>query len=153
MKLIVVAIVIAAFGLLLWSCNAPSIAQKSKSADSPLKSCPASPNCVSSAANDDRHRIEPFHLQLDPQKAWPEIRKTILELERTKIITATDSYLHVECRSSVFKFVDDLELFLQTDQRLIQIRSAARLGYYDFGVNRKRVEDLRLRLKTSGIIR
>jgi len=39
-------------------------------------------------------------------------------------------------------FVDDLEFYF-SKENVIQVRSASRLGYSDFGVNRKRVEKLR----------
>ena len=43
-------------------------------------------------------------------------------------------------------YVDDVELFLDAAAKLIQVRSASRLGIRDFGVNRARVESLRTAL-------
>ena len=74
-------------------------------------------------------------------------------LPRTRIVSETDEYLHAECSSAVFGFVDDLELYLRPTHDVIAIRSAARLGHSDFGVNRKRVENLRLLLRNQGVIR
>jgi uncharacterized protein (DUF1499 family) len=54
---------------------------------------------------------------------------------------------------AVFGFVDDIELHLRPVQGIIAVRSAARLGHSDFGVNRKRVEKLRLLLRNQGVIR
>jgi len=65
----------------------------------------------------------------------------------------TDDYLHAECSSAFFGFVDDLELHLRPGQGTIAVRSAARLGHSDFGVNRKRVEKLRSLLTQQGVIR
>lgn len=120
--------------------------------DGGLRTCPASPNCVSTMAADADHRVEPFQLQVPPDEAWAAAKKAVLEQPRTEIVTATDDYLHAECRSAIFGFVDDLELQLQSDQQ-IAIRSAARSGYYDFGVNRTRVEELQRQLRTAGMIR
>jgi uncharacterized protein (DUF1499 family) len=53
----------------------------------------------------------------------------------------------------VFGFVDDLELHLRPAEKLIAVRSAARLGHSDLGVNRKRVEGLRAVLRERGVIR
>ena len=83
--------------------------------------------------------------------ARPELPST--DLPRTKIITSTDDYLHAECSSAVFGFVDDLELHLRRGENLIAVRSAARLGHGDFGVNRKRVEQLRALLLRQGVVR
>lgn len=79
-------------------------------------------------------------------------RTLVAELPRTTIITQGPDYLHAECRSAVFGFVDDLELHLRPDKNTIAVRSAARLGYSDLGVNRKRIEDLRSKLTGRGAI-
>jgi hypothetical protein len=42
---------------------------------------------------------------------------------------------------------DDLEFHLQPPQGIIAVRSAVRLGYYDFGVNRRWVEEIRAKLR------
>jgi uncharacterized protein (DUF1499 family) len=39
-------------------------------------------------------------------------------------------------------FVDDVEFFFP-DSAVIHMRSASRVGYSDFGVNRKRLEKIR----------
>ena len=52
--------------------------------------------------------------------------------------------MHAEFTSAVFGFVDDVE-FQFDPSGFIQIRSASRTGYYDFGVNRERVETIRQR--------
>ncbi|HET7006281.1 MAG TPA: DUF1499 domain-containing protein [Candidatus Binatia bacterium] len=121
--------------------------------DGRLSVCPASPNCVSSDAVDDAHAVVPFQLIVPPTDAWRGLRTAVDALPRTKIVNATDDYLHVECSSAVFGFVDDLELHLRPAEKLIAVRSASRLGHSDFGVNRKRVEQLRALLITQGIVR
>ena len=122
--------------------------------DGHLRPCPDSPNCVFSNATDAAHRVAPFQLQAAASpRVWKALQKTVATLPGAQITTATDNYLHAECRSAVFGFIDDLELQLQPQQNQIAVRSAARLGYYDFGVNRKRTEELRRRLRTAGLIR
>jgi uncharacterized protein (DUF1499 family) len=44
------------------------------------------------------------------------------------------------------KFVDDAEFWVDPQAQAVQVRSAARLGRRDFGVNRARVEVLRAAL-------
>jgi uncharacterized protein (DUF1499 family) len=121
--------------------------------DARLAPCPASPNCVSSDDVDAAHRTSPFQLAVPAAEAWRAVRATVAGLPRTKIITETDNYLHAECSSAFFGFVDDLELHLRQAQNLIAARSAARLGHSDFGVNRKRVEKLRVLLAKQSVIR
>ncbi len=46
-------------------------------------------------------------------------------------------------------FVDDFEAHVGPGARVIELRSASRLGYSDFGVNRKRVEAIRTAFEAS----
>lgn len=57
------------------------------------------------------------------------------------ITSRSDDYLSATYMSSIFKFVDDVEI--RQDGEMCQIRSASRVGYSDRGVNRKRVETIR----------
>jgi uncharacterized protein (DUF1499 family) len=108
-----------------------------------LAPCPESPNCVSSLAGDRTHYIEPLVLQGDPQADWERLRVVIAAQPRTTITEESANYLHVEVRSLVFRFVDDLELLRIPDEQLVHVRSASRTGYSDLGVNRRRVERIR----------
>lgn len=121
--------------------------------DGRLSWCPRSPNCVSSDAADAKHFVVAFRPALPVTEAWPRLREIVRTLPRTEIISETTDYLHAECRSAVFGFVDDLELHARPAQNLIAVRSAARLGYSDFGVNRRRVENLRAMLLDRRVIR
>jgi uncharacterized protein (DUF1499 family) len=118
-----------------------------------LASCPDSPNCVSSDATDPSHRVPPFAIILPAKEAWRLVREAVNDIPRTTITEITDSYLHAECRSMVFRFVDDLELELRPAEGIIAVRSASRTGYSDFGVNRSRVERLRSALQSRGLVK
>ena len=50
-------------------------------------------------------------------------------------------YLYAEFATPLMGFVDDVEFYC--DGKVIQVRSASRLGYSDLGVNRKRIEEIR----------
>ena len=86
-------------------------------------------------------------------EVWQTVRKLVLEMPRTRIVNETSDYLHAECRSSVFGFVDDLELHLRPSEDIIAVRSASRLGYSDFGVNQRRIETLRAALIGQDMVR
>ena len=118
-----------------------------------LAPCPSSPNCVSSDDADAAHGISSLQLALPPEPAWLAAQSIVAGLARTKIISQTDDYLHAECSSAFFGFVDDLELHLRPASDFIAVRSAARLGHSDFGVNRKRVENLRSQLRLQGVVK
>jgi uncharacterized protein (DUF1499 family) len=111
----------------------------------PLAPCPNSPNCVSSQApeSDHEHYIAPFRFSGNPATAWQRLMAAMLAEKRVSIIVEQGNYLHVEMRSLMFRFVDDVEFSLAASAGLIHVRSASRVGYSDFGVNRKRVERIR----------
>lgn len=110
--------------------------------DGRLAACPPSPNCVCSQDGDE-HAIEPFAFGGDAEAAWVRLKQVLAEYPRTKVVSESDGYLHAECTSLVFRFVDDVEFFLDREKGLIHVRSASRAGRSDLGVNRKRVEQMR----------
>jgi uncharacterized protein (DUF1499 family) len=121
--------------------------------DTGFAPCRSSPNCVSSDARDTTHRVPPLQLAVAPPEAWPAARQAVAGLPRTRIVRESAEYLHAECRSALFGFVDDLELHLRPSDGIIAVRSASRLGYSDLGVNRRRIERLRASLKSRGVLR
>jgi len=119
----------------------------------PISVCPDSPNCVSSESQDERHAVKPMYLAGKSNTEWAEIKARVGRLPRAKIVTNSEWYVHATLKSRLFGFVDDLELKLDPHTQMIRIRSAARSGYYDLGVNRRRVENLRKQLKSAKLIR
>jgi uncharacterized protein (DUF1499 family) len=105
-----------------------------------LEPCPSKPTGVSSEPGTDPKRlVKPL-----PYVSIPELVLAVKkQIPRASVVKRSESYLHVEVRSRLFGFVDDLELRLDEYAQKTQVRSASRVGYYDFGVNRKRVEALR----------
>jgi uncharacterized protein (DUF1499 family) len=135
-------IVILCGALVSTSCATENVASPVLS-EAALKACPDSPNCVSSDAQDEQHFIAPLVFSLPAAEAWTLLKAQVAKLPRTVVVADQPGYLHVECRSKVFGFVDDLEFQLRAQPGVIAVRSAARTGYYDFGANRQRIEDLR----------
>jgi uncharacterized protein (DUF1499 family) len=136
---------------ILWGCSG-NPAERQNSEPSGILDCPDTPNCVSSLAKNPKYRVEPFKLKKDPETSWDMVNKTVGSLSRTKIVSANSSDIHAECRSMIFRFVDDLTLHLTASKGIIHIRSASRIGYSDLGVNRRRVENLRKILQQKDII-
>ncbi|HLP89310.1 MAG TPA: DUF1499 domain-containing protein [Nostocaceae cyanobacterium] len=110
-----------------------------------LAPCPPSPNCVCSQSLDPLHQIAPFTFTSTPTEAFSRLKSIIQSLSRTKIIEETADYLYVEFKSGLMGFVDDVEFYLDDNNKLIHLRSASRLGYSDLGVNRQRIETIRSR--------
>lgn len=103
-----------------------------------LAPCKRTPNCVSSQADpaDEEHYIAPLGF-----KDMGALRKAVESMRGASILASGPNYLYAEFRTPIMRFVDDVEFFF--DGNVIHVRSASRLGRRDFGVNRKRVEELR----------
>ncbi|MBD2663582.1 hypothetical protein B6N60_01549 [Richelia sinica FACHB-800] len=116
-----------------------------------LAPCPATNNCVVSQNADVIHTIEPIVYHGDRNTAWETLLKVLTVVPRTQVIEKTDNYIHALSKSRIFKFVDDVEFYLPTDEAVIHIRSASRIGEWDLGVNRRRIEQIRLALQELNI--
>jgi uncharacterized protein (DUF1499 family) len=111
--------------------------------DGRLAPCPATPNCVSSQSSDPQHAVEPLAYTAALSNAHDDLRKIILGMKRATIKIDTGTYIHAEFSSAAWRFVDDVEFYFDDAAKIIHLRSASRLGSYDFGVNRERVESIR----------
>ena len=56
-----------------------------------------------------------------------------------QIVAETDDYIHAEATSRIFRFVDDVEFFVDRGAKVIHFRSASRVGRSDMGVNLMRL--------------
>ncbi len=108
-----------------------------------LSPCSDRPNCVSSEAPPGSNHVAPLRFSKSAPAAWQNLQNILIDMGG-QIEKVDDHFLHVTFRSRIFRFVDDLTCRLDRDNKLIQLRSASRVGYFDFGVNRKRVERLRM---------
>lgn len=111
--------------------------------DGKLTPCPRSPNCVSSQSQDADHHVKPFEYDGSLIQAKQRLLEVIEAMDRVRITTVEDDYVHAEFTSRVFRFVDDVEFYFDRDHKVIHMRSASRVGYSDLGANRKRVEKIR----------
>jgi uncharacterized protein (DUF1499 family) len=59
------------------------------------------------------------------------------------IVDAKPDYIYAQSQTKWLKFVDDVEFWVNPAKSVIDVRSASRLGREDFGVNRKRIEEIR----------
>lgn len=109
-----------------------------------LLKCSSKPNCVCSEYPDDTaHFILPIDL---PTENQTDVMKLLVETVREMggdIHSTNATHIAATFTSSLFKFVDDLALRFDPVENRIHLRSASRVGYSDFGVNRRRAEQLR----------
>ena len=92
------------------------------------------------------HRIAPLPGGDDPAAAFRRLALVLATMKRTTVVKATGDYLHAVCRTPL-GFKDDVECHLCARDGLVHIRSASRIApFWDFGVNRRRVAEIRRRL-------
>ena len=136
------------FGLIITlsiAIASPAIAATGLS-DGHLQPCPESPNCVISQDGDEKHSIEPIAYNGDRNEVKSALLKVLSVVPRTEVIEDTEDYIRAESTSRLFKFVDDVEFYFPEEENVIQVRSASRVGESDLGVNRRRIEQIRLAL-------
>jgi uncharacterized protein (DUF1499 family) len=117
--------------------------------DGRLAGCPDSPNCVSTQAEDHDHWIAPLTYLGDESVVVETLVRIVEQLPRTRVISRTHDYLYVEFRSALFRFVDDVEFFVEAESGRVHLRSASRVGHSDLGVNRERIELIRRLFQAS----
>lgn len=120
--------------------------------DGHLSTCPQWPRCVNSDSDNPDKTIPPLKIVGDTETAWQAAQKTVANMARTKIVTKRQDYIHAEVVSPWHFYTDDLELMLRKPEKTIAVRSSGRIGYYDFHVNRDRVEALRAELAKQGVV-
>jgi uncharacterized protein (DUF1499 family) len=134
--------------LLLTGCT--SVSPKLGIENGQLSQCPATPNCINSQIKDEKHYIEPLLSNASALDIKKHTLRILNEFKRSKIVMTEDNYIRAEFTSMVFRFVDDVEFYFPTTtskEITIHIRSASRVGHSDFGVNRKRIEQIRTKFK------
>lgn len=106
-----------------------------------LTKCPDKPNCISTEFGADAsHFLEPIrYSEASAAEVLQQLKQSIQQMGG-EVKIEKGNYLAATFTSSIFKFVDDFEIRLDLDQKLIHLRSASRVGYSDRGVNQKRLE-------------
>ncbi|MFT7144806.1 MAG: hypothetical protein ACI9TY_000561 [Alphaproteobacteria bacterium] len=112
--------------------------------------CPPSPNCVSSLTQDIDKKVEPFILRQN-LNSWSKLTSYLRDNPKALVVFSDDTVLQLEFRTKWLHFVDDV--VLRRDGNYVDIRSASRVGYSDLGMNRRRVEALRINLRRQLIIK
>lgn len=105
--------------------------------------CPSSPKCVSSEERKSSQFVEPFSFDEATGQAMARLKRALLSESHVTITREDTTHLSAEVRSQIFGFVDDVNFIIVPEQGIIQVRSSARTGYSDIGVNRRRIERIR----------
>lgn len=108
-----------------------------------LRPCPDSPNCVSSFSSSAEQAIEPIEYSEPTAQMRERLLNALAEMPRTTVVTNEPDYIHAEIRTRLWGFIDDAEFYFDEANDTLHMRSGARLGYGDMGVNRRNLEQIR----------
>ncbi len=95
--------------------------------------------------------IAPIVYHIDKNRAKEIVSKVLTVVPRTQVIETKDNYILAESKGKFFGGIDQLEFYFPPKLSIIEMRSASRKGKLDLGVNRRRLEQIRLALKDLNI--
>ena len=83
---------------------------------------------------------------INPENSFQELIAILKNSPRMKIINIKEDYLHALATSRVMKFIDDIEIKKSEKGNILKVKSKSRTGFYDLGVNKRRIKTLHFRL-------
>jgi len=107
-------------------------------------------NCTRIADNPNRGKgMEPLVTYYSIEEVQANVKKIIMDMPRTKIVTDKNGFLHFVQITPLFRFYDDIfvKLFAKDGKTNIWLQSQSRLGLHDLMVNEKRVRHIYSELK------
>ena len=111
-----------------------------------ITECSKKPNCICSIDSKDSHRIEPFQVTDEGNKniefTFAKLRDSVQKIPRVLLVTQEPGYLHFIFITGFMRFKDDVYFEYDSESKLIHFKSASRLGYSDWGANRKRHREI-----------
>lgn len=110
-----------------------------------LAPCPNSPNCVSSLSGSKDHWVAPLEVSDNRETSLQRVQSVLDSLPRVEYDVVGQSRIQARFKSLVLRFTDDVTFYVR-ENGVVEVRSASRVGYWDLGANRRRVESLREQL-------
>jgi uncharacterized protein (DUF1499 family) len=139
---------LAALPALLVAC-ATALPERLGVLDGKLAACASGPRCVSSQAEGGR-AVPPISYTGSRDAARERLVGVLRAMPRSTVVVESSDYVRAECRSRYWNAIDDVEAYVDDSRKEIQIRSSSRGGWWDFGANRSRVEEIREQFLAAG---
>ena len=102
-------------------------------------------NIMSGCINTNNCVIENWKVQ-DINGSFKELIEILSNTPRIKIIDLEENYLHALATSRIMQYVDDIEIEKSEEENILKVKSKSRTGFYDLGVNKRRINTLHFRL-------
>ena len=141
--IVIVALILAAACLIFVQNNRVPELGVNAGLFKPLSS---KPNGVSSQATEPAKKVMPLPYKSDAQATLAALKKAINlhtdENGSAEVISQQDHYLYVVLTTPLMHYHDDVEFYLDEQNRVVHFRSSSRAGYSDMGLNAKRYQQL-----------
>lgn len=127
--------------MMLWMARASKSGQPPGLSEGKLLTCASHKNCVCTEVGGSIPPEPPVALN----RRYDSVSAFIFAIDESGgvVVRQTEDYLAATYQSTLFGFIDDVELRLDNERQLLHIRSASRQGKSDLGVNRKRLAMLK----------
>jgi len=102
-------------------------------------------NILGSCSNQNNCVFESWKVN-NVDKSFKELIEILRNTPRVKIIDIKEDYLHALATSRIMKFIDDIEIKKSEKNNNLEVKSKSRTGFYDLGVNKRRINTLHFRL-------
>ena len=100
-----------------------------------ISDCKSKTNCV----------LEIWEVN-NSEKAFDDLVDILENTPRLKIVNKENEYIRAIVTSRIMKFIDDIEIKSFPNKKILMVKSKSRTGFIDFGVNKRRLENLHFRL-------
>lgn len=107
-----------------------------------LSKMPNKPNAVSSQTDDKDKKVEVLEFKENLEDSKEHVIMAIKTYGNAKIIKNENNYIYAVFTTGKMKYHADVEFYFDESEKLIQFRSASRIGYSDMGLNRERYNKL-----------
>ena len=115
------------------------------------KKCNIKTKCTRVAESNTRgYGLKPIKLEYNVDYVQKKVVEIIGTKPRMKIINDSSGFIHAIDVTLFFRFYDDIaiKIFEEKGKTVIWLQSRSRLGYYDFQVNEKRIQELHLKISS-----
>ena len=149
-KLVYIIILVLITGVVTMRVIENNTAPKLGVVNGELKPLGSRPNSVSTQTDQKSKLVKSIAFEGEVNEQMANIAKVLAEMPGASIKQQDDDYVYAVFTSSLMRFKDDVEVFIDAQEKRVHFRSASRVGYSDLGVNRKRYEEFAKRLSAAG---
>ena len=133
--------------MLLAACAPTSHLLTNADGSTTFEPCGNAPRCAVSLTEPGPggDSVAPLRGGSTATEALTNLRAVLAATPGYRVLSDDGRYLHAEFTTPLVRYRDDVEFLVRDDGR-IDVRSAARIGWYDWETNRKRIERLQAAL-------